>query len=95
MGRLVHRWDGSRTPAWRRRLVRHVDGCGRCSPERAVRVDPAAILRLPPLVPAPASIGRWVLADAADPGLAAERAALAGRAGPWDATGFPTSRQKG
>jgi DNA-directed RNA polymerase specialized sigma24 family protein len=87
--RLVRRWDGARTPAWRRRLLRHVDGCGRCSPERAVRIDPGGILRLPPIVGAPAAVGRWVLADAADPTVAGDRAALVERAGPWDADGFP------
>lgn len=93
--RLVHRWDGTRTPAWRRRLLRHVDGCGQCSPERAVRVDPAGILRLPPIVAAPAAVGRWVLADAVDPALAGDRAALAQRAGPWDASGFPVPLDAG
>lgn len=89
LSRLVERWELALTLDWRARLTRHVGRCRTCRADRALRIDPAGILRLPVMHGAPEAVTRWVLADATDPGLAAERAELARRAGPWDADGFP------
>lgn len=89
LGDLTLRWDGVPGDDWRRRLLRHADGCATCSDERARRVDPVGVLCLPALDAAPPAVCRWILADATDPSLAAERAALAARAGPFGADAFP------
>jgi DNA-directed RNA polymerase specialized sigma24 family protein len=89
LGDMTARWDGVPTPERRRRFLRHADGCPTCRQERSERVDAVGVLRLAPLARAPREVERWVLADATDVSLTGARAALADRAGPFDADGFP------
>jgi DNA-directed RNA polymerase specialized sigma24 family protein len=86
---MTSRWNGLPNAERRRRFLRHADACATCDAERAERVDAVGVLRLAPLARAPGEVERWILADATDVRLAAARAALAERAGPFDAEGFP------
>ena len=55
LGELVRSWDGVPSPLWRKRLARHIRGCGECG-ERGGMLYPMGQLLggLPLLVPPPA-----------------------------------------
>ena len=74
-------WDGTYTPALRRRVVRHVDSCETCSRNRGVLTSPAALFATIPLLPVPFVVKGEVLAAIEAAGLLGGSAAAAGAAG--------------
>ncbi|MEV1147791.1 sigma-70 family RNA polymerase sigma factor, partial [Micromonospora sp. NPDC049799] len=50
---LLRNWPGVRSPLWRKRLVRHVDGCRACAQVDAGLLPPEALLATAPLLAAP------------------------------------------
>jgi RNA polymerase sigma factor (sigma-70 family) len=86
---LLDDWDGRLTPLVRKRLVRHLQRCPICSEQRQLRVSAAALLAGVPFLVAPSALRERVLRDAGDTRLVADWQALAERAGPYHADGFP------
>ena len=55
-------WDGQFTVLWRKRIARHLEGCGTCQARRGELVNPRALLGAAPiLVPAPGWLRTHVL----------------------------------
>jgi hypothetical protein len=54
-------WDGSFSPLIRKRVARHVEGCGTCSATKRRVASPAALLSSVPLVAAPATLRSQVM----------------------------------
>ncbi|GAB1692760.1 sigma-70 family RNA polymerase sigma factor [Krasilnikovia sp. M28-CT-15] len=50
---LLRAWPGKRSPLWRKRLVRHVDGCPGCAPSAAGLLPPERLLATVPLIAVP------------------------------------------
>ena len=66
---LLADWDGTYTPALRRRVVQHVDRCETCSRNRSVLTSPAALFATIPLLPVPFVVKGEVLAAIESAGL--------------------------
>jgi hypothetical protein len=79
------------TPLLRKRVGRHVDACDVCGDRKRRVLSPAALLSLVPLVPLPAGLREHVFRLVSDdsPEAAAYRGRVTGRAGAFDAAGFP------
>jgi RNA polymerase sigma factor (sigma-70 family) len=69
--RLLEPWDRRFTPAWRKRVQRHVDECDLCTERRRVLASPLALLAAVPVIPAPHAL-RNVTLDRIAPAGAAE-----------------------
>lgn len=68
LARLLAGWDGRFSMVVRKKVARHVDGCGTCEDTRARTLSPVALLGAVPLVP--------MAADRRDAVLAAATSAL-------------------
>lgn len=58
---LLAGWDGSLTPLLRKRVARHIDGCGECGERRRRMVSPLALLSGVPMLPAPPELREPIL----------------------------------
>lgn len=58
---LLADWDGSLTPLLRKRIARHIDGCGACGERRRRTVSPLALLSGVPMLPAPLELREPIL----------------------------------
>ncbi len=72
-------WDGWPGPLWRKRIARHISGCGRCGAQQAGLVPAERLLAGLPLVPLPAA--------APAPAMPAPAQAASLRAAPLRAAG--------
>ncbi|KAB2364195.1 sigma-70 family RNA polymerase sigma factor [Actinomadura montaniterrae] len=72
-----------------RRLVHHIQECPVCSARRERNVSAARLLNVLPVALTPTDLRGHVMATATDAALAADLAAIAHRAGPFDAWGWP------
>ncbi|MDL4817743.1 RNA polymerase sigma factor [Actinomadura opuntiae] len=72
-----------------RRLVHHIQDCPVCSERRRRNVSAARLLNVLPVAMMPTDLRGLVMATATDAALAADMAAIAHRAGPFDAWGWP------
>ncbi|MFB4299261.1 RNA polymerase sigma factor [Actinomadura sp. NTSP31] len=72
-----------------RRLVHHIQDCPVCSERRRRNVSAARLLNVLPVAMMPTDLRGHVMATATDAALAADMAALAHAAGPFDAWGWP------
>ncbi|MGF1662072.1 MAG: RNA polymerase sigma factor, partial [Kineosporiaceae bacterium] len=95
---LLQPWDGTLSTVWRKRVARHVDGCGTCSDTERRVLSPAALGSAFPLVAVPEGVREQVLAGldpASAPAGAATRGDAAARDGDaapgagWRRDGFP------
>ena len=85
---LLAGWDGRLTVALGRRVARHISYCDACAQRKRREVQPALLLGLLPTEALPSGLREQVLSLAVPD--AAELAAAAERAGPFDeTTGFP------
>ncbi|MFD0687970.1 RNA polymerase sigma factor [Actinomadura fibrosa] len=75
-------------PQAARRIVQHIGGCPVCHARRE-RISPARLLQVLPVAMMPTDLRGRVLATATDPALAADLAAVAQRAEPFDDWGWP------
>jgi RNA polymerase sigma factor (sigma-70 family) len=55
-------WDHHPSPLWRKRVARHARNCARCGAQRETMVPAERLLAGLPLLPAPALLGRHLLA---------------------------------
>lgn len=76
------------TPQGTRRVLRHIEDCAVCQARRQ-RIAPERLLQVLPVAMMPTDLRGLVLATATDPALAADQAAIAHRAEPFDAWGRP------
>ncbi|MFD0899556.1 RNA polymerase sigma factor [Actinomadura sediminis] len=74
-----------------RDLVRHVGACPLCAPHVDRSPSAGRLLALLPVAMMPHDLRGRVMATATDPAMAAEYAAAADRAGPFDEWGWPAS----
>lgn len=74
-----------------RDLVRHVGSCPLCGPRVDRSPSAGRLLGLLPVAMMPHDLRGRVMTTATDPAMAAEYAAVADRAGPFDAWGWPVS----
>ncbi|AAZ56749.1 alanine-rich protein [Thermobifida fusca YX] len=89
---LLQPWDGGHlTPAWRKRITRHLRTCPDCDRTRAALPAPDALRDAFPLTAPPAFLHDQLLTNAFDPGLAAHHAEFAAQAGPYRNDGFPAT----
>jgi RNA polymerase sigma factor (sigma-70 family) len=102
---LLAGWDGTLTPALRRRAGRHIERCATCTTRRVYELRPAVLLglsagaamtaaaaeslRLAAGLPDDLKAHTMALAAGQDPGAVAHRAAAGDRAGPFGRNGFP------
>jgi hypothetical protein len=105
LGLLLAGWDGQLTARLRTRVHRHIEHCATCgarrdqelhrglllglSPGAALSAGAAESSRCAPGVPAGLRARTLALATGHDPGAAANRAAVLGRAGAFGPQGFP------
>ncbi|URM95498.1 sigma-70 family RNA polymerase sigma factor [Actinomadura madurae] len=80
---------GPLPPPVLRRLVHHIQTCGICGPRRDRTVSAARLLQVLPVAMMPTDLRGLVMATATDPALAADLAAIAHGAEPFDAWGWP------
>ncbi|MFV2171714.1 RNA polymerase sigma factor [Actinomadura sp. LOL_016] len=74
-----------------RDLVGHVESCPACAPLVDRSLSAARLLRLLPVAMMPHDLRGRIMTTATDPAIAAEYAAVADRAGPFDEWGWPVS----
>lgn len=74
-----------------RDLVRHVESCPACAPHVDRSLSAARLLGLLPVAMMPHDLRGRIMTTATDPAMAAEYAAVADRAGPFDEWGWPIS----
>lgn len=79
---MLEGWDGRFTPAVRKRVARHVDGCDMCAERRRQAVSPLALLAAVPTVSLPDALRDRVLGDV-------ELVSYDGRPWPARRDGFP------
>src|SRR5579859_5704859 len=105
LGALLNGWDGRLTVLLRRRVHRHIERCPTCDARRAAELRPAMLLDLSPgaALAAGAAISLRLaagapeglrahtitLATGQEVGAVAHRAAVLGRAGAFNRSGFP------
>jgi RNA polymerase sigma factor (sigma-70 family) len=84
-------WDGELTVLFRKRVNRHIENCNVCGERKRRELSPAMLLSMLPMVAIPASLRAQVLRLADDPSPLADghRDMVAGRAEPFDRSGFP------
>ncbi|TDD23622.1 sigma-70 family RNA polymerase sigma factor, partial [Actinomadura sp. KC06] len=78
-------------PAIVRKLVHHIDTCPTCIARRDRTISAARFLQVLPVAMMPTDLRGLVMATATDPALASDLAAIAHRAEPFDAWGWPVS----
>ncbi|TDB82419.1 sigma-70 family RNA polymerase sigma factor, partial [Actinomadura sp. KC216] len=74
-----------------RQLVHHIDTCPTCIARRDRTISAARYLQVLPVAMMPTDLRGLVMATATDPALAADLAAIAHRAEPFDAWGWPVA----
>ncbi len=101
---MLSGWDGDFDALWRKRIARHVSGCGRCAEVERRELAPSALLGVMPLFAAPLVLrdqlfGADLNLVSFSPDLMERAHALADRAGPFERDGgFPgraTSARRG
>lgn len=92
---LVDSWEGPISPLIRKKLTRHIDSCPTCHERRERKVATARLLQALPVAALPHDLRQRTLHSASAPELAAERAAIAQRAEPFDAWGWPSVLDRG
>lgn len=86
---LLTPWDGTLTPLWRKRIARHVDGCGRCGQTQRRNGGSASLLAAVPFLVAPAALRARLVADISAADAVAHKTRLSRRAGRFGRDGFP------
>jgi RNA polymerase sigma factor (sigma-70 family) len=91
LARILSSWDGELTPAIRRQVHRHIDGCPGCGGQRRRVLSPVALLGQLPVFVLPGGLRGRVLGLIADGSAAAvaARVQIAQRAEPFTRSGFP------
>jgi hypothetical protein len=84
---MLHGWDGSFQPLWRKRIARHISECKDCAKVEKRELSPAALLAVTPFLAVPVAVRSRVLEDRTE--LVAYSRMLVERAGPFDTDGFP------
>ncbi|WUI01474.1 sigma-70 family RNA polymerase sigma factor [Spirillospora sp. NBC_00431] len=74
-----------------RKLVHHIETCPTCIARRDRTISAARLLQVLPVAMMPTDLRGLVMATATDPALAPDLAAIAHRAEPFDAWGWPVS----
>ena len=84
-------WDGELTILLRKRVNRHIERCAVCGDRKRHELSPAMLLSMLPMVALPAGLREQVLrlVDDISPVAAGHRDLVAGRAEPFDRSGFP------
>jgi RNA polymerase sigma factor (sigma-70 family) len=86
---LLADWDGTFSPLWRKRVARHVDGCDRCSQQRATLLQPLAAFAAIGVVPAPVALRARTLGDLGVGGAGSTLSTSGGWHGKGRGDGFP------
>ncbi len=91
LAEILSSWDGELTPAIRRQVRRHIDGCPSCGGQHRRVLSPVALLGQLPVPVLPAGLRSRVLGFIADGSAdaVAVRVQIAQRAEPFIRSGFP------
>ncbi len=83
LGQLVTEWDGVPAPLWRKRIARHLQGCGTCTGASGGLLAAERLLVGLALLPVPLALGKAVAGNGATVGVTVtSSAALSGAAKP-------------
>ena len=91
LAQILANWDGELTPAIRKQVARHINGCDWCGERRRRELSPMALLGLLPVPELPPGLRDQVLSLVKDPwpDAAVLRGQVARRAEPFARSGFP------